>query len=311
MTNPMTRKKPARQEGMALLALLGSLMLSSLIFIIVVLIQGQGAVLVSTGISQGAGPARMRVNGTRTAMSIVNSISIEVSEAEDTVASRAYRELIVQEEAEKDKPLTFQTVGSDYFEDALFIGDSRTVGLRDYAPFENAVYFATEGTGTYSVMDDIVDIPGLGEIGLEELFKKRTFGKVYLMLGLNELYLEPENVAGRYDRLVKQIRDMAPDAIIFLQANLYVTYSYEAYNPDFNNESIRYLNERAAALANGKDIFYVDVNPLFTDDSGYLIEDYTGDGAHVYGKLYQEWAEWLKTKGIVKEKKELIFNEGS
>ena len=39
-------------------------------------------------------------------------------------------------------PLQFTTVDASYFDDALFIGDSRTVGIAEYGSLKNATYFA-------------------------------------------------------------------------------------------------------------------------------------------------------------------------
>ena len=155
--------------------------------------------------------------------------------------------------------------------------------------------------------DTEVEIEGVGEVGLYTLLKRRQYGKIYLMLGLNEIWAGPEEVAENYKELLTKIRELAPDALIFIQANLYVSASYAEDEPVFSNDNIRALNRNLSKLANGKDIFYIDVNPLFEDENGNLNDEHTGDGAHVYASLYQEWDEWLKTRGIVLKKPELVF----
>ena len=47
------------------------------------------------------------------------------------------------------------------------------------------------------------------------------------------------------------------------------------------------------ALANGSDIVYVDVNPLFDDANGALRSDITVDDFHLIGQYYAVWSAWL------------------
>ena len=44
------------------------------------------------------------------------------------------------------------------------------------------------------------------------------------------------------------------------------------------------------------------MNEIFDDGAGNLDAQYTSDDAHPLGKYYAQWAEWILTKAIVKEK---------
>ena len=55
-----------------------------------------------------------------------------------------------------------------------------------------------------------------------------------------------------------------------------------------------------AALADGKTIFYIDINELFDDENGNLRADASGDSTHVYAKYDLDWCDWLCTKAIVR-----------
>ena len=61
-----------------------------------------------------------------------------------------------QDAEEPPKPKEFVEVGDDYFADALFIGDSRTVGLRDYGHMDNASFFASVGLTVYDMWDKTI-----------------------------------------------------------------------------------------------------------------------------------------------------------
>ena len=51
-------------------------------------------------------------------------------------------------------------------------------------------------------------------------------------------------------------------------------------------------------LANNKDVFYIDANPVFDDESGNLASDKTGDSAHLYAKYYKSWGDWITTETV-------------
>ena len=84
-------------------------------------------------------------------------------------------------------PLQFTTVDASYFDDALFIGDSRTVGIAEYGSLKNATYFADVGLNVYVAQTKAVAVKNVGTVTLPQLLSQKTFGKVYIMLGINEL----------------------------------------------------------------------------------------------------------------------------
>ena len=49
---------------------------------------------------------------------------------------------------------------------SLFIGDSRTVGLADYADLDNATFFASVGMTVYNVWENKVSVPKIGKVRL-------------------------------------------------------------------------------------------------------------------------------------------------
>ena len=46
-------------------------------------------------------------------------------------------------------------------------------------------------------------------------------------------------------------------------------------------------------MADGREIFYLDVNELFDDEEGNLSKAYTTDSTHVLGKYYADWVTWI------------------
>lgn len=72
-------------------------------------------------------------------------------------------------------------------------------------------------------------------------------------------------------------------------------------DPVFNNTNINIRNVEIETLANGKDIFYIDVNEAVCDENGNLYADWTFDQIHLKAKYYQVWENFLMEHGIVKK----------
>lgn len=206
-----------------------------------------------------------------------------------------------EEEPVVQKPVNqFVDAPEGYFKDALFIGDSRTVGLKEYGGISEATYFATEGMSVYNVQKDKVSIKNLGSVSLDTLLAKKKFGKVYLMLGINELGYDHNRTTQKYGELIEQIKKAQPSAIIYVQANLHVSQSRSSSDNIFNNKNINKYNKAIKKFTDNETVFYLNVNPLFDDANGNLAKEYTSDNTHVLGKYYRTWTDWIATRAIVK-----------
>ena len=204
--------------------------------------------------------------------------------------------------ADTEQEGTFTTEDVSYFSDALFIGDSRTVGLSEYADLGDADVFATIGLSSFKLFETQVDMPGYGKETLDEVLSRKNYGKIYLMLGINELGYPHASIEKQYREIVEKIREKQPDAILFLEASLHVSKAKSDSDSLYNNANIDWLNGVVESLCDQKQTYYIDVNEVFDDGAGNLDAQYTSDDAHPLGKYYAQWAEWILTKAIVKEK---------
>lgn len=205
------------------------------------------------------------------------------------------------EEKIEDKVLEFQTVDYDYFDDALFIGDSRTVGIMEYGNLENATFFADSGMSVFGLEYKKISVPNVGKVTFDEVLKGRHYGKIYLMLGINELGYQFDNTRKKYQETVEKIRTYQEDAVLYLCANMHVTEEQSSKDAIYNNANVNQMNELIASFADNETIFYIDINELFDDETGSLSAEYSSDAFHVLGKYYVDWVDWLCTKAIVTE----------
>ena len=178
-------------------------------------------------------------------------------------------------------------------DDALFIGDSRTVGLMEYAGIDGADYFCTVGMSVYNIHKNSVSVPNVGKVTLTELLNGKKYGKIYIMLGINEVGYKISSTVEKYSELIEFIKDKQPNAVIFIQANLHVSKSRSDSDKVVNNIAINGLNAELAKLADGKSKFYLDANILFDDKTGALSSDKSEDSTHLYAKYYSEWGRWI------------------
>ncbi|MBQ7839505.1 MAG: acylhydrolase [Lachnospiraceae bacterium] len=234
------------------------------------------------------------------------SITAESSQETESTADFQNAEA---EEAQEQQNLScdFAKVGEEYFDDALFIGDSRTQGMFEYGGLQNrATFYCKTSLTVYDLFkhakafireDD-------GKKTLEQALTEHQFGKIYLMLGINELGTGThESFFEEYARAVFKIRELQPDAIIFVQSIMRVGSQKNASDSIFNNLNINIRNVEIATLEDEQNIFYLDVNEVLCDENGNLHDDWTYDQIHLKAKYYQVWKDYLLEHGILREQK--------
>lgn len=201
---------------------------------------------------------------------------------------------------------SLQPVDDSYFSDALFIGDSRTVGLLEYGGMEESTSFlARESTSVYDLLDNSkMDYTPLGkkktEKRMKDLLKKNTFKKIYLSVGINELGIpDTKDYYEAYRKVIKTINELQPGAVIYIQGIMHVSEEKSRKDHVFNNTAIVQRNQAIATLANGRNIFYIDMNGEVCDEDGNLKKDLTGDGIHLKASACDLWHKFLKEHAVV------------
>ena len=187
-----------------------------------------------------------------------------------------------------------------YFDDALFLGDSHTAGFHDYAGLRNATYFTKNGLTVWDATEKrFIELDGK-KYTLAEALGTRQFGKIYVMLGINELGAgTTESWAAQYKVVLDTLRQTQPNAIIFIQSMFHTTQE-KSESSYFKNDVINARNAAIAQLADNETVFYLSVNTVFDDETGALRSDYSGDGIHVRAPYYVEWRDYLYQFGVVR-----------
>ena len=209
--------------------------------------------------------------------------------------------------AENGEYYLLREVNDYYLKDALFIGDSRTAGLMAYGGLRGtASFFAKESMNVYNLFDRKVHLyelgTDLGEMGLLQALTTRRYHKVYLSVGVNELGIP--TTAEYYQRMREAlgvIRQLQPDAIIYICGIMHVSEHKAKSDSAINNTNIVQRNEWIASLANGRDIFYLDMNPALCDENGNLTAEASSDGVHLKASYYALEHEFLLKNAVVRD----------
>lgn len=197
----------------------------------------------------------------------------------------------------------YQKVKKDYFDDAVFIGDSRIVGMYDYSGLTNATFFAKTGLTVYNLLDDeFVKDPDSGkDVSVSYMMQRHTYGKIYLMVGINELGTGgTQRFQEAYKDVLKKFRKWQPDAVIYVQSIMGVSPKKDKTDPVFNNTNIRDKNYAISKLTDGIHIFYLNIQEIYEDENHNLAQDLTFDDVHLYAQHYDKWVKYLKTHAVVK-----------
>lgn len=202
-----------------------------------------------------------------------------------------------------EKEPVWHQVEDDYFDDALFIGDSRVVGLQDYGKMEeHATFYASTGLNIFRILSArIVAVEGQRKkISVEEALGQRQFGKIYLMVGINELDIGTvERFEQTYRDVIARIQELQPQAIIYIQSIMKVTEKRAAKGDFVTNAGITERNDAIMKIADNEKIFYLDVNEAVCDESGGMNPSYTTDGIHLKVKYIPLWRDYLKNHAIL------------
>ncbi|SFH56483.1 GDSL-like Lipase/Acylhydrolase [Pseudobutyrivibrio sp. OR37] len=203
---------------------------------------------------------------------------------------------------EEVKKKEFTTVDDSYFDDALFIGDSRIVGLSQYcqAIDSRATFFAKKSLTIFDIRNKewIEDENGT-EMSIATALAGKHYKKIYLMVGINELGTgDEQRFRDVYAQVIEGLQYLQPDATIFINSIMHV--SEEKNNSDqlYNNTNINIRNEAIKGLADNRKVFYLDINEAVDDENGNLKAETTGDGVHLKGACYEPWHQYLLEHGV-------------
>lgn len=196
-----------------------------------------------------------------------------------------------------------EAVDNSYFDDAVFIGDSRTEGLILYTGLSNTTVYANQGLMVDTVFTSpVIQMDGQ-KLSVVEALRRTEFKKVYIMLGINETGWAYESIfIDKYKALIEEIQSINPQAIIYIQEIMPVTAETSRTHSYVKNDKIQRYNELLVKLAEEMGVYYIDTGAAVADASGCLPEAAAIDGIHLKKPYCDKWLDYLKTHTVQPEK---------
>ena len=190
-----------------------------------------------------------------------------------------------------------ERVDDSFFSDAAFFGNSLMEGLGGYGGLESGSFFAHAKTALYNMDTEknaLLDDGGEGT--LYEAMTQRQYGKVYVLLGVNEIGWDAAFFADRFGSFLERLQRDEPEAEIYIMSLSPVTSEVSETHEYFNMDRVRAYNEALLALAEEKSCWYLDLCQALAGEDGYLPPECAADdGIHLTQDAYLLLADYLRT----------------
>ena len=202
-----------------------------------------------------------------------------------------------------------------YLDDAVFIGDSVSLKLKNYVTamrktqsgfFGKAQFLAAGSMGSANALkplnaDSIHPAYNGQKMLLEDSVAKMGAKKVYVMLGTNDIALY--GVDGSVRNMVKllaNIKVKSPDATILVQSS--TPMIKEKQMKQLNNANLIAYDNALSKMCSEKGYYFVDVASALRDKDGNLPREYCSDpdnlGIHFTDKACEIWINYLLTHTV-------------
>ena len=217
-----------------------------------------------------------------------NSESSESSKEESVAVSNA---AVVKES---------EWVESSYFDDAVFVGDSLSVGIDIYEVMTNAKVLAAEGLNPQTIKSStaVKDKSG-NEVKVIDALNEINPGKIYIMLGSNGFFwMDKETFMSNYEDFLNEVKAQHPNAVIYVQSIMPVTKEKEQKDSRFANSIINDYNNSIISICEKLNLNYLDCAAAVRGDDGALPEDASNDGMHFNSNYYRKWMDYLRNHTV-------------
>ena len=231
---------------------------------------------VVTAVSAGSTKVYGKYNGVRIACSVKCEI------AEETVPETTAPPAPADPNAPVLTPPAYQSVSSSFFDDALFIGDSVTEGLRlycnAYGGLGGAKFASRASYGTVNESGGAVRLQLYGvSTTVDQIVANYNPGKIFIMLGTNELYFSTSTLISYWNSYLAKVRSAAPNAQIYIQSVFPIYTNGQNSSTGVTNKNVEALNVALRQFAANNGCIFLDIAPYMKDSTGGLARAYTSD----------------------------------
>lgn len=234
-----------------------------------------------------------------TSSSVSSDMLQDVSSS--TSSDKEYHTIKVKVETEVPKTVSIE---KSYFDDAVFIGDSISKGLKLYGILDDKNVVADQNVNLYQLYnnDKVYYINNKDKVTVWDAIAKKQSDpkKIYILLGSNGIPgLDNDLHITYYYDLVKKMKNKYPNAILYVASVTPITKDSSYTRTNFNMTKINAFNELVIQMAKDENIYYLDAASFLKDENGYLKSDYaSSDGLHLTAKGHNELFKFYRTHAV-------------
>lgn len=227
--------------------------------------------------------------------SVASTVSADTPSADDTTVSN-------------------EPVDGEFFDDAVFIGDSVSLKLNYYVDkIRDNIGLECLGDATFLCSGSLSFGNSLWDIDAENNVHPSYQGtqyllpdgvqatgksKVFIMLGMNDFSLYGiDDTITNAKTMIDAIIEKNPNATIYLQSVTPILKT--AQYGDFTNANVEELNKRYKALCEENGWNFLDVASVLKDEEGCLPANYCSDpdaqGIHFTDEACEIWINYLES----------------
>ena len=194
-----------------------------------------------------------------------------------------------------------------FFDDAVFLGDSRTEGFELFSGMKHGDFYWARGMTVFRVDDPefkIAEVEG-EKLTLMGALGKKSYASVYIMIGVNELGYPAESYGEGLAKFVDQVLAAQPEAVVYLQVMPPLNDAMCRRNNlagYINNDNLKAFNEAIVRVAAEKKVALLNTAEAYAGEDGQLPEELANDGCHFAYGAYARWAEYLRRHTIDRDR---------
>jgi lysophospholipase L1-like esterase len=193
----------------------------------------------------------------------------------------------------EQKVTQFRMIPKSHGKSVVFLGDSIT-DIGEWGEMLGSTSVKNRGVSgdiTFGVLARLDEVTG------------RQPEAVYIMIGINDIANNvPDTMILRnYAQIISRIHAESPRTAVYVQSVLPTNNSFPEFERHQNKDGhIRAVNAALEKNAAAGRYTFVNLYPLFLDQSGRLDAKFTNDGLHLKGDGYRVWKDYLSSKGYLK-----------
>ena len=203
--------------------------------------------------------------------------------------------------------ITGEEVSPEWFNDAVFVGDSVTNSLNYFADdgaLGDAEFIPSVGIGYHTALWDIDAKNNLHPVYygkkmlMEDAIKASGKNKLFVMLGMNDFSWSIDSTEQCMRAFIQRVEQKCPGIKIYIQSVTPLISSMHRSDA-LNNTNIAIFNERIKAFCLEQGYVYLDVASAVDDGNGNLRDELCYDpdymGLHLNKTGCGIWIDYLKT----------------